>query len=259
MLLRKTLEIDPNYYEKTKAVLIDNGLKVSEHTLGSRKTLFSNHELCGFYSSKNTLPLSNNLDHKKFFVFLSTFNKCLFSQIRKNESLLLLNIDFHGVSRSKNKEAWKYLKNKEIFYNVDLSSAYWQIAYKLGYINKKLFLKYIENDDYKQAKRYCISFLARENYMIYFDGRNNNRIECDNSCFNTIYSNIRHELYNTIDKIKNQVSNWIEYNIDGISVMSKDLDFTKEILDQLDLRYKVNECFKVDKNEYYFKGKIRKF
>jgi|688.fasta_scaffold619034_2 hypothetical protein len=259
MLLRKTLEIDIDFYEKTKNVLINNGSKVSEHTLGSRKTLFSDHEICGFYSSDNSLPLSQNLDSKKFFAFLGIFNKCLYSQIKNNDSLLSLNIDFHGCARAKNKASWLSLKNKEIFYNLDLSSAYWQMAYKLGYINEKLFLQYIENDDYKQAKRYCVSFLARENHMRYFDGRPINEITCDTSCLNTVYMNIRHELYNTIDNIKNQVENWIEYNIDGISVMSKDLDFTKEILDQFGLRYKVNECFKIDKHEYYFKGKIRKF
>lgn len=258
-MLRKTLEIDPDFYEKTKNVLINNGLSVSEHTLGSRKTLFSNNEICGFYSSENTLPLSKNLSHNKFFTFLSAFNRCLYAQLRKNEDLLSLNIEFYGEARSKNKDSWKKMKGKEIFYNLDLSSAYWQIAYKLGYINEALFLQYIHNDDYKQAKRYCISFLARENHMVYYDGRPIKKIDCDNSCLNQVYTNIRHELYNTMHRIKNQVSDWIEYNIDGISVMSKDLDFTKEILDQNGLLYKVNECFKIDKNEYYFKGKIRKF
>jgi len=259
MLLRKTLEIDLDFYEKTKKVLIENGSNVFEHTIGSRKTLFSNNEISGFYSLKNTLPLSDNLNHQRFFVFLSTFNKCLFNQIKNNDSLLFLQIEFHGSSRAKNKETWSSLKTKEIFYNIDLSSAYWQIAYKLGYINEKMFLKYIDNDDYKQAKRYCISFLARENYMIYYDGREIDKVYCDNSVFNNIYTNIRHELYNTIEIIKNKIGDWIEYNIDGISVKSKDLEATKKMLDDQNLRYKVNECFKIDKSEYYFKGKIRKF
>jgi hypothetical protein len=51
----------------------------------------------------------------------------------------------------------------------------------------------------------------------------------------------------------------LDYNIDGISVKEKDLKLITEKLDSLNLKYKVNECIKIDSTSYYQKGKIRKF
>lgn len=259
MIYRKTLEITSEHYEKTKKVLLTNGSKVFEHNLGSRKTLISNNEICGFLSVENNLPLSENIDSKKFYTFLGSFTKNLYLQIKKNQSLLMLKVDFNGLSRAKNHKSWSKLKSKNKFYNLDLSSAYWQMAYRLGYISKRMFDQYIDNDDYKQAKRYCISFLARDNHMLYLDNRPIDRIECDTECLKLIYKNIRHELYRTIDLIKSEIPDWIEYNIDGISVHEKDLKSCISIIEKLGLKYKLNECLKIDKLEYYFKGKIRKF
>jgi hypothetical protein len=95
--------------------------------------------------------------------------------------------------------------------------------------------------------------------MIYYDGREIDKIECDISSLNNIYMNIRHELYNVINSIKDQFDNWIEYNIDGISVMESDLEKAINLMNQQGLIFKVNQCLKIDKNEYYFKSKIRKF
>jgi len=259
MTYKKTLEIDDEHYDLTKEVLINNGSKVYEHKLGSRKTLISNDEICGFTKMNNQLKLSENITDRKFYSFLGLFTKTLYNEIKQNDSLLLLKIEFNGSSRDKNRSSWDSIKSKTTFYNLDLSSAYWQMAYRLGYISKKLFDQYIYNDDYKQAKRYCISFLARENEMNYLDGREIDKIVCDISCLNNIYMNIRHELYSVINMIKDQFDDWIEYNIDGISVVESDLEKAINLMNQQGLIYKVNQCLKIDKNEYYFKGKIRKF
>ena len=259
MVYRKSLEIADVHYEHTKEVLINNGSKVSEQKHGSRRILYANQEICGFSEMNYYIPLSDKLSSKQFNSFLGAFTKSLYNQIRKNNSLLELSIEFDGVSRDKNYDSWNKMKPKQVFYNIDLSSAYWQMAYKLNYISKNLYQNYIFKDEYKEAKRYCVSFLARENKMIYYDHREIDVMNCDTSVLNQVYSNIRNYLYNTIDELKQATHNWIEYNIDGISVIDKDLEKICSILDKMNLIYKVNECIKIDKNEYYQKGKIRKF
>lgn len=259
MNFRKSLEIENKHYESTKQVLIDNGLTVSEQKHGSRKILYGNREICGYSEIDYYLPLSDKISGRQFNSFLGTFTKSLYNQLRKNPILFDLKIEFDGLSRDKNQKTWKKIKQKEIFYNIDLSSAYWQMAYKLNYISSKMFFNYIDKDEYKQAKRYCISFLARENTMLYYDNREIKEITCDISILEQVYRNIRNELYNTIDLLKSLTTDWLDYNIDGISVKEKDVQLITDKLEQLNLKYKINECIKIDASDYYQKGKIRKF
>lgn len=259
-MFNKGLEIDDEHYESTKQVLINNGSKVQEHIMGSRRTLLADNEICGYSKVNYNLQMSKDLSSNKFHAFLGSFSKSLYSQIKKNNSLLNLKIEFDGVSRDKNYSAYKKLKQKEIFYNVDLSSAYWQIAYRLGYISEKLFDAYIFRDEYKQAKRYCVSFLARQNEMNYYDGREISTVICDTSCLYQIYENIRHELYRLIAEVKEVTkNNWIEYNIDGITIPKKQLEKVCDKFNELNLIYKINECVKLDNFEYIYNTKIRKF
>lgn len=252
------LEIAPEEYEKTKNVVKKNGSKIWEQTIGSRTNLFVDSELVGSLSEEYYLKLSG-ITSSQFGAFLGQFTKSLYSQIQKNDSLLDLKIKFEGLSREKNLKGWNKIKNREVFYNVDISSAYWQIAYKLGYITKRMFQSYFLKDEYKEAKRYCVSFLARENYMDYHDDREIKRIECNVDCLNQVYENIRNELYCCIQNAKEGIDDWIEYNIDAIVVQKKDLDLVCERLNQMNLVYKINDCIKLDSKEFVSKNKVRKF
>jgi hypothetical protein len=259
MAFGKKLQIDNEHFEPTIQVLIDNGLKVSEHRFGSRRTIYADNEICGVNELDYHLPISENLSQAKFVGFLASFTRTLYNQFRKNPSLYDLKVEWNGISRSKNENTWNKIKSKETFYNVDLTSAYWQIAFKLGYINKTMFEKYLFLDEYKEAKRYCVSFLARTNSMTYFDNREVDFVTCETSALYQVYENVRHELYNCIDEVKKHVKIWIEYNIDGISVSEKYLKKTTTKLDSMGLLYKVNPCVKIDKKTYVAKTKIRNF
>jgi hypothetical protein len=258
MSFNTRLDIDVNEYTKTKEQLLNNGSILWERTFGSRTILYADREFIGTVAPDNNLLLSK-IDSKQFYSFLGQFSKNLYSQIKKNDSLLSLSIDFEDVSRDKNQRVWSKIKSRTVFYNVDLSSAYWQIAFKLGYISKKFFDKYMINDDYKEAKRYCISFLARDNQMKYYDGREIDIVTCDTSCLYQIYENIRYELYRCIKEVYSNTTEWIEFNIDGINVLQKDLNIICDKFKELGLSYKINECVKIDKQEYFHKGQIRKF
>lgn len=260
MLVKSNLELNPQDYDHTLDVLMKNGNRVvSTQFYGSRQILYADGVVCGYSKVENHLPLSDQLSSKQFYNFLGSFKKSLYSQIQKNNELISLNIEYDGLSKFKNDKGWSKVKPRSIFYVVDINSAYWQFAFRLGYISKKLYEKYLNKPEYKEVKRYAISFLSRENEMVYFDGRPISHVVCDVSCFQQIYDNIRNEMYRTISKVTKDVPLFIEQNIDSISVSEKDLNQTLKIFTELGLYYKVQEAVKIDAKEYCINGKFRKF
>lgn len=251
-------EVSLEEYEKIKKIQIENGSNVQEHFIGTRKKLIVKSKMIATTSEVTSLPLGG-LSKQQFNSFLGRFNKELYAQFKKHNELYDLQIKFDGFSREKNYDVWESLPQNSFFYNIDLSSAYWQIAFKLGYITKRMFETYIELDAYKEAKRYCISFLARSNKMTYTDERQISTVCCDTQIFKQIYANIRNELYVCIKDSIIGVPNWLEYNIDGVSVLSEDLSKIKNAFNEMGLIFKVCECQKISNTMYLYKGVERVF
>ena len=247
-------------YAKIRDVQMDNGTTITEQQVGSRRKLYAKGVLIATTTNTGVLNLGE-LSPKSFFSFLAMFRKCLYRQFEVNPSLFDLKIEYKGFSRGKKLEVWKQLSAGDVFYNIDLSSAYWQMAHKLGYIDSEMFNEYIRLDDYKQAKRYCVSFLARKSFSQRLDASTGElfRIECDNTAFEQAYNNIRNELYRSIDLAKKEAKGCLEFNIDGLSVMNTDVKPVMAKLKELGLIYKVSECRKINDSTYLKGGKLRKF
>ena len=252
------LECDNEEYSMIQNVQRFNKTKTKEQFIGSRKKLFSNNEIIATTSAYNGLSLGD-ISKNQFYSFLGAFNKQLYNQFKKNNDLYSLDIDFKGASRDKNYTFWNEINEGDFFYNLDLKSAYWQVAHKLGYFNEKMFNRYFVLDEYKMAKRLCISFLARRNRMIYYIDGDKKQIDCNTDVFLTVYKNIRHYLYNSMFSCIHPKMDWIEYNIDGITITSKDLDYVKDYFNNLGLKYKITECRKVNAKQYLYGQKIRTF
>jgi hypothetical protein len=245
-------------YKELLEIQIKNNAPIREQLIGSRKILYSHNKM--LVSTIKTKNLSlGNLPEKMFHSFLGGFSKHLYKQFQKNEELFSLDIKFKGISRSKNKDFWDTLENGKYFYNIDLSSAYWQMANKLGYITDKYFFEYQESDTYKQAKRYCVSFLGRSNVMTYKNNGLEYTIECDTNVLKKVYENIRNYLYLCIEKSMVGISNYIEYNIDGVSVLAKDVDIVKANMKAMGLKFKLTQCRKISATEYIYNYTKRKF
>ena len=239
---------------------ISNKSPIREHFIGSRRKLYSRDKLIATTLQREVVPLMiGDITQKQFVSFLGTFSKNLYSQIKKNPELLQLHIEFDKPSRGKNYEIWDDLKEGEYIYNLDLSSAYWQVAHKLGYITTKLFENYIHLDEFKMSKRLCISFLSRRNEMLYHVDGENYKIKCDNTSLRRIYENIRYYLYNIIAEAVNVCENWIEYNIDGITVKSEDVNAIQKYFQDEGLIFKIKECRKLNDLEYVFGNSTRRF
>lgn len=253
------LECNESEYNMIQSTQFQNDNYVTEQFIGSRKKLYANKKMIATVSLYNSLELGG-ITKSQFNSFLGSFNKQLYKRFLESPELYSSKIEFKGVSREKNYSEWERLNDQEFFYNVDLRSAYWQVAYKLGYLSDKMFKTYASSDEYKMAKRVCISFLSRRNYMIYHSKNNDSqKIECDTSVLKQVYENIRHYLYNTMLNCVRQEIKWIEYNIDGVTIPSEYLFQVTSYLKDLNLEFKITECRKLNDNTYLYKNKERKF
>jgi hypothetical protein len=254
----KKVAVSIEQYEKIKAIQEKNGNDIQEHFIGSRRNLYVKNTLIASLSVDYSLFLGN-ITNSQFNSFLGRFNKHLYNQFLTKPELYNLNIDFKGVSRNKNIDLWDKLPINTYFYNLDLKSAYWQIAYRLGYISENIFNAYMSLDDYKQVKRLCISFLGRSNNMFYQVKNDKFLIECDTRVFKKVYNNIRNELYNCIKKVIVSPCNYLEYNIDGIYVIKEDVDLIRSEFKKMNLKYKITECRKINETDFLYGHKLRKF
>jgi hypothetical protein len=252
------LEVDYDEYLTIKKNQEKNKTDFQEQVFGARKKLYVQGMLIATTSSNNSLDLGN-LTRNQFNSFLGLFTKNLYKQFYNNPKLYYLSYDFDGLSRAKNYDVWNAIKITSAFYFIDIQSAYWQVAYKLGYIDEKMFKKYLFVDNYKNAKRFCISFLARQNKMTYTSNGEDFIIECNNEVLETVYKNIRNYLYSLIDQLKNNCTEWIEYNIDALSVCSKELPVVIEFFENHNINYKLTQCIKINDEQFLHGSKIKNY
>lgn len=253
------LSVSSDRYFELRDIQIKNGSNIQEQIIGSRKKLFSHGILLCTTAASSQLDLKG-LSTQKFASFLGMFSRNLYGQFHKNQLLFDQKIEFSGFSRAKNKASYNQVKRGYLMYYVDLSSAYWQIAHRLGYLPESIFKKYMFLDDYKAAKRFCISFLARRNSKQYTSNSGEKFIvKCEINVLNQVYINIRNELYGIIQKSISHVPNWIEYNIDGVLVPASSLAEIEKFFKDQNLHYKITECQKLNENEFRYGTTIRKF
>lgn len=256
----KKCSVDLNEFEKRKVVQKGNKADFREHIIGSRKNLWVYSSLIATNCNNFNLDIDNTLPNKNFISFLGNFRKNLYNNLNKKPELLDLKIAYTRQSRFKNIELFDSLNVNDIFHNIDLNSAYWQIAHKLGYISKSFFIKYKDQDEYKEAKRYCISFLVRQNKVVYHPyGKPSYQITCDNTIFKNIYDNIRNHLYECVYNSVSDFNNILEFNIDGITVLYKDLDIVRQNFKDMGLEYKTIMCIKENEYQYKHGSKLRNF
>jgi hypothetical protein len=253
-------EVSVDKYNSLINLQKENGTNYSEHIKGSRKILKVGKRIVCATSTSFEIDLGE-ISSAKFIGFIASFKRNLYYQMEKNPDSFFKIIQFTGYSKNKNRELWNKINVGDKFWNIDLSSAYWQMGYRLGYISNNVFKKYLNQDDYKQAKRLCFTFLARKSSKKYFSKNKELIIECENSIEQNIYNNVRNELYNLIANCK-AISNefCLEHNIDGITIICPEKK--QEVIDYLkseNLFFKINEGIKISKDKFFIKSKIKKF
>lgn len=247
--------VNREHYEACKQIQQNNQAEFAEQIFGSRRSLYLAGKMIATTAVEQNLDLGK-LSNSQFISFLGRFNRQLYKQFETYPDLFAQKIIHKGVSRDKNLDLWDQLPIGSYFYNIDLSSAYWQVAFRLGYIKPEMFIRYLNDDNYKQAKRYCISFLARQNKMVYADKR---EIKCDTGFLVRVYDNIRQELYKIIETASNRAKTYLEFNIDGISVTADQVKIIKDYFKSEDLLFKTTQCRVMPGDQYLYGSRVRKF
>lgn len=254
----KKQEVSLKSYLLIKQNYINSGRIINEQILGSRTNLFDEtNKLIVSHVRDASIDLGK-LSKAKFFSFIGLFHKNLYKNLLDTPDLMSLEITFSGMSRKKNKIEFEKMPIGTFFYNLDLNSAYWQIAYKLGYIDFDMFTKYQNDDEFKVAKRLCISFLSRKNRKNYYVNGAEHTIICDTGVLKQVYTNIRNTLYNIFTECSVEVE-YIAYNIDSIYIKKSDLPAVKKIFDEMGLQYKLVLCQKTAQREYVYGNEKRIF
>ena len=259
--VKMNFEVTEEEYNQLMDLQKANGVPFSELIKGSRKTLMVfGRAICSICYSGHSLDIGNISD-TQFNSFLALFKKSLYQRLRESDELLLKKVEWNGISRGKNHIEFQMIPVGTTFYNIDIASAYWQIAFRLGYISEKFFKKYLKNDDYKVVKRLCFSFLARQSYRTYSNNISDSyNIICDTSMDQQVYDNVRNELYSVIAKgLSVLETNYIDYNIDGISFLKENESEITAYFNEQNLMYKVVPVVKVSETHILIKDTIKKF
>jgi hypothetical protein len=269
-------EVDNSKYSRIISNQISNKRDLFEVITGKRKSVFR-LEKPYIRKDKNgkehieykTLLCTNTitqlvigkLKKESFVRFLAEVKLNIHRNVIESPELLDLKIDYKNSKQGRNLGYWHSLPDESYFYSIDFKSAYWQMAYKIGYITETLYWNYMNLDDYKVAKRLCISFLGRSVTVNYLGKTFKNEenfgqpliITCDNDSlyYKRIYKNIRNLLNNYLyDVVRLSNGNFIKYNTDGIWVTKESIEPIKKYLKDNDILFKTTLCKKISSTEF---------
>jgi hypothetical protein len=179
----------------------------------------------------------------------------------------LLGCDFHlaeigykGIMNKINREYYRELPIGGEFVSIDIVSCYWQMAYKLGYIDKDMYDKYMNNSRYKQAKRLCVALLGRpfiKKYVIPKKGIDMD-VSCDMGLYKTMFKNIRDLAYTHIQECCEIVDGKYYWrNIDCIAVDFQDYKKVSEFFKSKNIKISISYAVKIDNYICNNGGKIK--
>lgn len=199
--------------------------------------------------------LDEGCTKKMFARFMAHFTNCIQDRFAADPGLYYLDVEFSGTGRGKSIDVWRSMQVGDYFYSIDIDNAYWQAAYKLGYLTPRIYDRYFQDEVYRLPMRLCFSFLSRPSSLHWYD---KDRLEtwsvtCDTGCLRNVYKNVRNRLYLAIDEARKAVEGRaLQYTIDSIDVCSmSDLKIVKRVLSRsLGFEVKLTRCQKLNKISY---------
>jgi hypothetical protein len=153
------------------------------------------------------------------------------------------------------------MKFDEEFYYIDIKHCYWRLAYLMGIIPKSIY----EGKGGKELKLYrnmALSCLfAPKTRITYIRGKKISEFTEHTEIFDTLYSNIRHQAWNFIGDLKDELKDkCIGYRTDAIMVFPDSVDFVKSRMEESALLYDSIQCFFINQKTFYTAdGEIKRF
>lgn len=228
------------------------------HSRGSRKIFIANGKAIACFNQ--TMREEPADDRNKARKIMTETRSSITRYIRKNLGNIPT-IERKCPVYYMNRQLWDEMPVNTEFFLIDANHCYWRVAFILGYISKRLYLKYCDDPDYKTLRNIALAILntgiKREYYR---HGKKIHDIECNISDYRQVYTNIRHYTYNNCGQVRNSIENQcIAYRVDGAYVLPAGLKSAKKVFEKNNLLYKTVKCIKIDENNFCNEdGEIKK-
>lgn len=134
----------------------------------------------------------------------------------------------------------------------DINRAFWQIAHKLGIIDKKVYEKF-NTPFYKLYTNIALASYNRGYTMVYYShGSKKLTITEDMTIYKNLYNNIRYTCYNLIQELVKQlaIDKWYMYNQDALLVSLDQVGIVEKYFADKDYLYKKIHCRKYSDKEF---------
>lgn len=188
--------------------------------------------------------------------------------IKQQFTLYLKNNDWKPVSKVpqkngpvyKNLKLWDALPVGTEFVMLDIKHAYWRVAYLQGYISKRIYDKYLEDDKLKLWRNVGMAcVVAKQKREYYQKGRLVSTVQTWNDPYEQIYRNIRHITYNTVGDIKRKYpDSVIAHRTDAVLFLPELEESIKKILWNRKYKIRTLECVKTGEKEFTANGEPKK-
>ena len=164
--------------------------------------------------------------------------------------------------RFSNKELYYTLDEGQEFYYIDINRCYWSVAKNMGWIKPNTYEKYMRNKDFKLFCNMALAgIIAAKTVQIVRGGHIVGEYTEENQLHRILYSNLRHTVYNFMGDLCDILGweNVIRYEIDGIYIFEKDILTVQKYFNNLNLRYSILKCEKMNNSEMLVgDGEIKK-
>jgi hypothetical protein len=227
---------------KTKVVNIDTSIN-SLISAGQKFDLIETTLTCQLICKYGTFTWSQNSKlkmHELGFI-RQVFNHC--EKLPKPPKIERKEIKYIDIKRT--------FKSAVNCYEIDLNSAYWEEAYKSGYLSEKLYLKGKEKTISKFARLVSLGNVAKVKYLLHYNGNDfefNGTEETENK---DIFFNSCLKCSNIMQDLKNLIlENYLFYWVDAIFVNSESAkDLICKYLDLQGIPHKVKFIPKIENLE----------
>lgn len=163
-------------------------------------------------------------------------------------------IDRHRIKYIDINNNFKSCKN---CYEIDLNQAYWELAYRNGFLSEKIYQKGKEKTISKFARLVSLGNLAKVKYHIEFDGQQYNFLGTTESSVRDIFFNSCFETSEIMQNCKHLVSeNFLFYWVDAIFVNSESAkNLVCQYLESRNLPFKIKFIPEILNNENFISCK----
>jgi hypothetical protein len=252
----------------TDFTVIKQNLIARKHTFfieqkaNNYSIIFNNKKQSTFYSKASQVD-GYFKDKTKIGVIASIHKEI--ERYIKSQNLYIEKIKPVHAPMLKEFKSFRELPNDTNLVIVDIKHAYWRIAYLLGYINKKLYKRYADNEDYKLARNIGLSTLVSKKFReMYVNGIQVYKLQCINPQNNVIYENIRHVTYNFIGELHEELGVYsFGYRTDGLLALNTPevIEHCKDYFKKNKLLFEATEYIKVNDKEIksVLTGKVKKY